>query len=363
MSGPPTHGLDTHADGPEVRPEADRDLWTAGAPLRISLAGGGTDLPSYAHRFGGAVLAAAVDLRVTVTARRGVRPGVRACLDVCGHARAADDLANPFARELVRRHWKGGALELVSEGDVPPGTGLGSSAAFCVALLAGLRGRMDDRVGLAEEASAVEHVALGRPVGRQDHYLSALGGFRLLHFARHGGVEVEDVEVPEEVSGRLAGELLLFASGVSRDAGKVLSDQHQRVVGGNEDTRNRLHEIKALVPAAVSALRRGDGPALGEVLARHWALKRGLGDGVSLRLVDLAYRDAVEAGATGGKLLGAGGGGFMLVHARPEVRDPVCAALSAHGFTRQHFAFSRTGVEVGPAVGRPRPHTHRSAPG
>lgn len=327
-------------------PPTDGALWTAAAPLRISLAGGGTDLPSYAERFGGTVLGAALDLCVTVTARRGSRPGIEARLDSAGHAAAPDELANPYARELMRRHWDGEPLELESTGDVPPGTGLGSSAAFCVALLAGLLGRTHAPAALAEEASAVERVALGRPVGRQDHYLSAYGGFRLMRFARDGGVEVEDITVPEAAAARLAGELLLFSSGVSRDAGQVLGEQHARVARGDEAARARLHGIKELVPDAVAALRAGDGPALGDVLARHWELKRGLGGGVSLPRVERAYRDARAAGATGGKLLGAGGGGFLLAHARERDREAVCAALRAHGFTRQHFMFPAPGVRL-----------------
>ncbi|QIZ01983.2 hypothetical protein HEP87_37895 [Streptomyces sp. S1D4-11] len=175
---------------------AGTGMWVSSAPLRISLAGGGTDLPGYALRFGGTVLGAGTDLRVTVVGRRARRStGIRVCLDSCGHAESAQELANPFAREAMLRHWDGTPLDLFSTGDVPGATGMGSSAAFCVSLVAGLSTEPLDASSLARAASDIEIQGLGRPVGRQDHYLSALGGFRLLHFHRDGTVEVEDVAV------------------------------------------------------------------------------------------------------------------------------------------------------------------------
>ncbi|WP_217492608.1 hypothetical protein [Streptomyces prasinopilosus] len=321
------------------------------APLRVSLAGGGTDLPSYASRFGGTVLGAAIDLRVTVVGRdrpAGALPGTgpRVCLDSCGYPDGTDQVANPFAREALRRHARDGDLDLVSFGDVPGGTGLGSSAAFCVALTAGLVGPGAPGAALAEAAGDIEMTGLGRPVGRQDHYLAALGGFRLLHFGRDGTVEVEEIHVDTGTRRRLDDELLLFFTGTVRDTGTVLADQHTRVSRGDADTERRLHEIKELTTSALTALRGGDVAELGQLLGRHWELKRGLGSRVTLPGIDRAYRTAMAAGATGGKLLGAGGGGFLLLHADARSRPHVRSAMAESGFIEQPFHFDTAGASL-----------------
>lgn len=329
-------------------------MWISSAPLRISLAGGGTDVPGYARRFGGLALGATISARVTIVGRPGrTRPGVRACLDAGGGTAtdcgvAAGEIGNAFARGVLARHWDGGPLDLASFADVPGGSGLGSSSAFCLALIAGLRqdGRADAGE-LAEAAAAIEMGELGRPVGRQDQYLSAFGGFRLLRFPHTGGVEVEEIEVDERFVRELDEELLLFFTGTTRDAGEVLGEQNARVGHSDRDAERRLHAIKALTAPALAALEQNDAAALGEVLGRHWDLKRRLGSRVSLPVVDRAYTDALAAGATGGKLLGAGGGGYLLLHAggvhqRAQVRE----AMAAHGFVEEPFHFDRRGVSV-----------------
>ncbi|MFE2877637.1 hypothetical protein ACFXG6_17500 [Streptomyces roseus] len=322
-------------------------MWISSAPLRISLAGGGTDVPSYAERFGGMVLGATVDLRVTVVGRPArTHEHVRACLDTCSSTAGGGLVANPFAREALRRHWGGGPLELASFADVPGGSGLGSSSAFSVALLAGLEGGRLSPAEAAEAAGVIEMEGLGRPVGRQDQYLSAFGGFRLLHFSRAGAAEVEEIPVDEPFVRRLDEELMLFFTGRTRDAGEVLGEQNARVGGSDRAAQNLLHEIKSLTPAALDALKNNDAPALGEVLGRHWNLKRRLGARVSLPSVDRAYEDALEAGASGGKLLGAGGGGYLLLHAKDAARAQVRAAVAAHGFVEQPFRFDGRGVRV-----------------
>lgn len=321
-------------------------MWISSAPLRVSLAGGGTDLPGYAHRFGGLVLGATTDLRVTVVGRAaGAHRHIRACLDACSST-ASGGVTNPFAREALSRHWDGSPLDLASFADVPGGSGLGSSSAFSVALVAGLEGGRLTAGEAAEAASSIEMHGLGRPVGRQDQYLSAYGGFRVLDFHRDGTVTVEEVPVEAEFVRRLDEELLLFFTGRTRDAGEVLAEQNARVGRSDRDTERRLHEIKALTPLALDALKNNDATALGHVLAAHWELKRRLGSRVSPPDVERACSDALDAGATGGKLLGAGGGGYFLVHAPAAGREEVRTALTAHGFTEQPFRFDRRGVRV-----------------
>ncbi|MFH9575349.1 hypothetical protein [Streptomyces sp. NPDC017230] len=321
-------------------------MWISSAPLRISLAGGGTDVPSYARRFGGLVLGATTDLRVTVVGRPArAHRHIRACLDECSGT-ASGAVTNPFAREALSHHWDGSPLDLASFADVPGGSGLGSSSAFSVALVSGLEGGRLTAGEAAEAASSIEMHGLGRPVGRQDQYLSAYGGFRVLDFHRDGAVTVEEVPVDVDFVHRLDEELLLFFTGRTRDAGEVLGEQNARVNHNDRDAERRLHEIKALTPCALDALKNNDATALGRVLGAHWGLKRQLGSRVSLPCVERAYRDALDAGATGGKLLGAGGGGYFLVHAPAAGREEVRAAMATHGFTEQLFRFDDRGVRV-----------------
>ncbi|MET8030665.1 GHMP family kinase ATP-binding protein [Streptomyces avermitilis] len=332
---------------------AETALWISSAPLRISLAGGGTDVPSYADRFGGVVLGTTTDLRVTVVGRAGgASPVLRACLDTCATAPSAEALPNPFARAALDRHWTGDPLQLTSFSAVAGGTGLGSSAAFCAALIGGLTAARGGRHGglrgmeLAEAAAGIETDALNRPVGKQDQYLSVLGGFHELRFGTDGTVEAEHLDVQPSVVRRLDEELLMFFTGVTRDAGAVLAAQGNRVGARDRETEARLHEMKELTAVVRKALEGGDLCRLGEAMGRHWELKQGLSSKVTLPGVDRAYREALAAGATGGKLLGAGGGGFLLLHVPARAQSEVRGVVAAHGMTEQPFGLDDRGHEV-----------------
>ncbi|MEE4596099.1 hypothetical protein V2J94_30110 [Streptomyces sp. DSM 41524] len=267
---------------------------------------------------------------------------------------------NPFAQEALRLYGKGAKIDLSSRGDAPAGCGLGTSAAFCVALLAGLN-PLWSRLQLAESASALERTGLNRPVGSQDHYLSALAGFRLLRFPPGGAVETEQVDVRAGIVEQLNEELLLFYTGVTRDAAHVLRHQDSKVLSGNHAIERRLHAIKELTVAALDILAGRSLVPLGEILGRHWELKKGLSSGISLPEVDVAYRDALSAGCTGGKLLGAGGGGFLLLHVPARTRSDVRRVMERHGFQEKAFSFSHEGPRV-TWLGRGSP-VHGSRPG
>ncbi len=325
------------------------------APLRVSLAGGGTDLPGFADRHGGLVLGMTIDSHVTVVRKeRLVAADHRLCLDSCGVVGSVDEAANPFARAALRRYWDGGPIEMASFGDVPPGTGLGSSAAFAVALLGALRPDLD-AWRLAELACELEIHDLARPVGRQDQFLAALGGLRVLSIAAGGKVTSEPLGAAPETVRRLEAELLLFYTGVTRSAAEVLSVQERRLRREEGDVEGLLLGIKRIAVEAVEALRNGDTGAFGLGLHRHWVLKRGLSPAVSLARVDEALERARAGGATGGKLLGAGGGGYLLVHC-PQRRQPaVRRAMDRMGFAERRFRLGADGhqrVDVAPLFGR-----------
>lgn len=322
------------------------------APLRISLAGGGTDLPSYARLHEGVVLGAAIDRRVAVVASTSrttaaTRGAARACLDQCCRTADLPAVANPYARAALERYWDRNPLEIASMGDVPPGTGMGSSAAFCVAMVGALSPRsVTTPVQLAEAAAQIEMGALGRPVGGQDHYLSALGGFRLMRFRRDGSTEVESVEVSARTRARLDKELMLFYSGITRDAAAILAAQDSHSRAENGDVLERLHGIKALTTDMLQALTSGDCDAVGSILHTHWELKQGLSSKVSLSRIDTFYAEARAAGATGGKLLGAGGGGYVLLHVPEAGQADVRALAQAHSFIEEPFRFELAGHRI-----------------
>lgn len=312
-------------------------------PLRMSLVGGGTDLPGFADRHGGLVLGTSIDQYVTVVCtERRAGTGHRLCLDGCEVVDSVEHATNPFARAALEWFGDSRALELVSFGDVPTGTGLGSSGAFAVALLGALRPGLD-AWRLADEACELEIGQLRRPVGRQDQYLSALGGLRMISIGPGRTVTSEVVTAPAGTTERLARELLLFYTGVRRDAGSVLATHSKRLDGSDGEADALLRETKAIAADVIDALRDGDTGAVGSGLDRHWRLKRRLSGAVPLDQADVALHAAREAGATGGKLLGAGGGGFLLVHC-PELCQPaVREAMTALGLIERRFSFDHSG--------------------
>ncbi|MGY0236992.1 GHMP family kinase ATP-binding protein [Longispora urticae] len=327
----------------------------ARAPLRVSLAGGGTDLPSYADRFGGVVVGFAVNRYVGVTVHpRSFDGGVRIAMERSESVADVAGLRNRFAAAVLARAGFGRDVEVSSFGDVPGGTGMGGSGAFTVALthaLAVVRGATRRPEELAEQASAVEIVDLGRPVGKQDHYLSAFGGVRVLHFGARGGVEVEQVAVDAALDGYLADRLLLFYTGQSRDAGRVLAAQAGRTAGGRDDTVGALHAIRALADDLRTAVTKGDLDDIGRVLDTHWRHKRMLSDQVSSPAIDRLYDCGLAAGAQGGKLLGAGGGGFLLLATAADAQADVRAAMVAEGARELPFELESSGsraVRLGP---------------
>ncbi|GAA3733384.1 GHMP kinase [Plantactinospora mayteni] len=320
----------------------------ARAPLRVSLAGGGTDLPSYARRQGGLVVSLAINRYVAVTVfPRSFDGRVYARWERDERVDHVTALTNDFARAAFRRSGPVPAAQLASFSDAPSGTGLGGSAAFTVALLHALRppGKVDPRE-LAEEASAVEMADLGRPVGKHDHYMASYGGIRALHIDRDLAVEVDDLPAGPVLRRYLSDNLLLFYTGVSRDAGTVLAAQHLRTVRGDESTVGALCEIHDLAHEMARAVRADRVGEIGPMLHRHWELKRRLSPSVSTPAIDELYESARAAGADGGKLLGGGGGGFLLVSVPDAATAGVRAAMARRGVTELRFALDEAGSKA-----------------
>ncbi|GIG20597.1 GHMP kinase [Cellulomonas chitinilytica] len=336
----------------DVRPPALGAVTTM-APLRVSLAGGGTDLPSYHLGRGGRVLSLAISRYVCVSAFDRTFDGtVTTRFDTVATVGSADGVGNPLARAALERLGRTRDVQVASFADAPSGSGLGSSGAFGVALVHALQGADavpddDARARVADLASDLEMVDLERSVGRHDHYMAAFGGIRELVIAPDGRVDPRPVPVPAGFDEFVAERLLLFHVGGVRDASAALSVQDHSTKAGDRSVIGALDAIHELAVEAVALVEAGEFDAIGEVLHRHWLQKRQLSDRVTNSRVDDLYERARAAGATGGKLLGAGGGGFLLVHV-PDARGAasVRAAMATLGRRELTFALEPQGTRA-----------------
>ena len=295
-------------------------------PLRVSLFGGGTDLPDYYRAHGGRVLSLTIDKYVDVVVR--CRWDRDILLGYAGErVSAVDEIAHPITRESMRVTGAGGGLEIASLSDAPTeGSGLGASSAFTVGLLHALlsiAGERPDSAHLAELACDVELGRLGEPIGKQDQYAAAMGGCREYRFHQDGSVTTEPLLLTPATQEELARHALMFHTGRTRRASDVLTDQRTRMA----ETITHLHALGELVPLGRQRLLAGDIAAVGGLLHEAWERKKRLSPKIGFAGIDDWYRTARDAGAYGGKLLGAGGGGFLFFLAPPERHDAIRARL------------------------------------
>jgi D-glycero-alpha-D-manno-heptose-7-phosphate kinase len=328
----------------------------ARAPLRISFAGGGTDLAAYYERFGGMVLSTAITRACHVAIRPTANDGIVLSSDDY-RVTVALPLDRPIALEeplsLLRaalrwfqdRGFPLPGVRISTNAEAPPGSGLGSSSAMIVALVAALARYLDYPVTpamLADIACEVEIGLLGRPIGRQDHVAAAMGGLNTLIFTPDG-VTIAPLALSRGTERALADHLLLFSTRRTHDSAALLQAQRD-ATGIDADVTGRLHRIKQLALAAREALLTDDLPGFGDILHEGWQLKRGLAKGVSTEDIDTWYALARDSGAYGGKICGAGGGGFFLFCVPPHRHAVVCARLEQAGLTRFSFALDRHGA-------------------
>jgi D-glycero-alpha-D-manno-heptose-7-phosphate kinase len=315
------------------------------APLRISLGGGGTDLPSYYREFGGFLVAGAIDKYIYMLVHSVFQRRYRMKYSELEEVDTVAEIRHPILRETLLRHWQGSPLEIASVADVPAGTGLGSSGSYVVCLLKALslaRRMPATPAALAEAACHIEIDVLGEPVGKQDQYVAAHGGICAYTFHEDDSVTVEPLELDLETSRRLRECLLLFYTGDARSASTVLADQDSRSRAGDAAMLDNLHQTKQLGFESRKLLERGDLVAYGELMHEHWEIKRRRSPGMANEHIDRLYDIARHSGAIGGKLVGAGGGGFLLVYSR----DPQAtrAALAPEGAAELPFDFEFNGA-------------------
>ena len=320
----------------------------AKTPLRISLGGGGTDLPSYYREFGGFVISAAINKYVYITANRSFFPGYFLKYSEMEHTESRGAIQHPLFREALEMHAMEDRIELTSVADVPAGTGLGSSGAFTVGLLHALYAYRQKHVGsetLAREAVEIEMNRLGQPVGKQDQYIAAYGGLLCQDYRRDGTVGVEQLKISEERARELRESLMLFFVGSTRSASTLLQDQKMQSESRNRKMLDDLHFAKQLGHETERLLAEGNLLEYGELMHQHWLRKRGRSEGMSSSRVDELYDLARgSGGAIGGKLVGAGGCGFLLLQTadRKRLRD----VMESAGVSEMDFSFDFDGSVV-----------------
>jgi D-glycero-alpha-D-manno-heptose-7-phosphate kinase len=320
----------------------------ARSPLRITLGGGGTDLASYYGEHEGFLVAAAIDKYVYVTVMRPFKPGIYLKYSALEHVNRVADVKHPIIREaLALQNLEAPQIEITTLADIPAGTGLGSSGSFTTALLKSLythQRKVIHAQELAELACDIEINRLGEPVGKQDQFIAAFGGISCLTFLRDHRVTVQPLRISMKTMYELEDNLLLFFTGSSRAAGSILKDQHVRSQAGDAEMLRNLDYVKALGYRSKEALESGDLLQFGELMHEHWEHKKRRSGGVSNLQIDKWYSQAMRNGAIGGKLVGAGGGGFLMFYAQDRSR--LRQAMTESGLQEVRFRFDFEGTKV-----------------
>jgi D-glycero-alpha-D-manno-heptose-7-phosphate kinase len=320
----------------------------ARSPLRITLGGGGTDLASYYGEHEGFLVSAAIDKYVYVTVMRPFKPGVYLKYSALEQVAAVADVKHPIIREALQLlNLDVPQIEITTLADIPAGTGLGSSGSFTTALLKALFThcrKVAHSQELAELACDIEINRLGEPIGKQDQYIAAYGGITCLTFHKDHRVTVQPLRVSMETMFDLEDNLLLFFTGFNRSAGSVLKDQHDRSQARDADILRNLDYVKSLGYRSKETLESGDLVRFGELMHEHWEYKKRRSDAVSNQQIDRWYSLAMKNGAIGGKLVGAGGGGFLMFYARD--RNRLRQTMIEAGLEEVRFRFDFEGTKV-----------------
>jgi len=327
------------------------------SPARISFGGGGTDLPAYYETFGGAVLSATINKYFyTVVSQRAdkhvqiISSDLRACeswqnlkeIVAKGHT-----LEIPLAvlQELGREV----AVDIFLGSEIPPGTGLGSSASVCASVLHAMTSYLQiplSRHELAEKAFHIASHVLGKPVGKQDEYATVFGGLNFIRFNADGTVKLEPLNLPPDIISALQAKLMLFFTGSRRDSWSILQEQETATRSGKGLTLESLHRIRELADQMRNALIKADLNKFGQLLHEGWENKKRISSLISNPAIDRMYNLARKNGSVGGKITGAGGGGFMLLFCDEENQPEARKAFSAEGVQEMRFSFDFSGSQV-----------------
>jgi D-glycero-alpha-D-manno-heptose-7-phosphate kinase len=315
-------------------------------PFRVSFIGGGSDMPDFYTRSTGAVLSTTINKYMYISSHRFFEPDqIRVKYSRTETVKSLDELQHPILKAVFKQFGISGGLEVSSIADVPSGTGLGSSSSFTVGLLHNLsvnKNRTVSKENLAREACRVEIDLLKEPIGKQDQYAAAFGGLNVFKFDSNGEVGVESISPSQETLQQLESNLLMFYTGDQRSASNILAEQKKNI--SQEAKFESLKKMVALVDDAKQAILSGRLNDFGKILHENWLLKKGLASGISNESINQAYDAAIKAGAVGGKLLGAGGGGFLLFYVPPQSQKAVTDTLKA--LRKFDFKFEQEGSKL-----------------
>jgi D-glycero-alpha-D-manno-heptose-7-phosphate kinase len=327
------------------------------SPVRISFGGGGTDLPSYYEQFGGAVLSTSINKYFYTILQKRSDDKIQVISSDLRIVETWEDIARMSIKgsaleiplSVLKQFGSNLSVDLFLASEIPPGTGLGSSASVCVNVLKTLSAYLDapiSRYELAEKAFEIAHTVLEKPVGKQDEYASAFGGLNYIVFQPNGTASVEPVKLDPALLASFQGSLMLFFTGASRDSWAILKEQEQSTGHRESATVESLHQIRELADRMRRVLIAGDLQTFGELLHEGWQAKKRVSKKISNSHIDEMYAAALANGAIGGKITGAGGGGFLLLFCPPDKQSSVRQAITALGGRGMQFELDFQGAQV-----------------
>jgi len=314
----------------------------------LTLGGGGTDLPPYYSMHGGFVVTAALDKYIYLIVNRRFEEEVRLSYSITEIVKSIDDIRHPVVREGLRLLGLTSYLEIVSIADMPAETGLGSSGSFTVGLLHALHAFKDEspsRQKLAEEACFLEMGILREPSGVQDPYVAAFGGFICLDIANDGKVKVSQLKIADDAIHELGNNMIFFYTGLKRSSAMVLQDQRKTILDDKSKALDSMHRIKEIGFKVKQALEKGNLSEFGRLQHEHWLAKKDTSSKISSDPIDRYYQIGLKNGALGGKLIGAGGGGFFMFYCE-NGRDRLRKTMSKEGLTEVRFSFEPSGSKI-----------------
>lgn len=319
------------------------------APTRITLGGGGTDLASYYSKYGGFLIAGAINKYCTILANRRFYDSIRLSYSKMEIVESIEEIEHRIFKAALKLLGIEKGIELHSAADVPASCGLGTSSSFTVALLNALHAYKREFVSqkqLAEEACHIEIELLGEPIGKQDQYIAAFGGLTCLTFDKSGEVIVEPLRISDDAIEQLESNLILVFTGQERSASEILSEQDKKSKEDDQATIQNLHRVKEIGLETRKCLEKGQIDKVGELFNLHWGIKKERSSKISYPFIDECYEVACKHGAIGGKLIGAGGGGFLLLYCRNSDKPKVIKAMQKMGLKWERFRFDFDGAKI-----------------
>src|ERR1700752_2270660 len=318
-------------------------------PFRVTLGGGGTDLPSFYREHGGFVLAVGIDKYMYLNVNTPILDDlIRVRYRKAETVSCLEEIEHPLARAALKHFGIQDGIEIVSIADIPAGTGVGSSSCYLVGLMNALHALTQTPVSpqqLAEEACHIELDLLHKPIGKQDQYMAAYGGLTMLHIAKDGNVDAQYLSITVDVLEELENNLLLFYTGDVRDATAILSQQDDATKRKDTAVVSSLTEIKDIGMEIASAIMAGNLRRFGELMDQHWQVKKRLSNGITNPMIDRWYELSKRNGAIGGKISGAGGGGFLMLYCE-QSKAQLREALRVAGLRELNFRFEFEGSKV-----------------